>query len=212
MERIPIVNQVINEYLMELIPERDEILRNMEERASEFGFPIVGPLVGQFLKQYTLLVKPKRIMELGSGYGYSAIWFARASDDDCEIFCTDGDEENKTLAEKYFTSAGLDQKITFLVGDAVSQMNNVEGEFDIIYNDIDKHGYPEAFKASIPRLRKGGILITDNTLWRGWVTHKESPDDNTEGVKEYARLAFSDPRVLSMVIPIRDGVTVSVKL
>ncbi|MHA2277392.1 MAG: O-methyltransferase, partial [Candidatus Kariarchaeaceae archaeon] len=100
MERIPILNQVITDYLMELIPERDEILQDMEKRAAEYGFPIVGPLVGQFLTQYTILIKPKRIMELGSGYGYSAIWFARASDDDCEIFCSDGDENNKNLAEK----------------------------------------------------------------------------------------------------------------
>ncbi|MHA2029661.1 MAG: O-methyltransferase, partial [Candidatus Kariarchaeaceae archaeon] len=208
MERIPILNQVITDYLMELIPERDEILQDMEKRAAEYGFPIVGPLVGQFLTQYTILIKPKRSMELGSGYGYSAIWFARASDDDCEIFCSDGDENNKNLAEKYFADSGFDNKIKFLVGDAVTKMNDLEGEFDIIYNDIDKHGYPEAFKASIPKLRKGGVLITDNTLWRGWVTHKESADNDIEGVKEYARLAFSDPRVLSMVIPIRDGVTV----
>ena len=212
MKRIPILNHVITDYLMDLIPERDDILRDMEERAEEYGFPIVGPLVGQFLKQYTILVKPKQIMELGSGYGYSAIWFAHASDDDCKIYCTDGDLRNKKLAMNYFAKAGISHKISFLVGDAVSQMNSIEGEFDIIYNDIDKHGYPEAFKASIPRLRKGGVLITDNTLWRGWVTHKESADRDIEGVKEYARLAFSDPRVFSMVIPIRDGVTVTIKL
>lgn len=197
---------------MKLIPLRDSVLKDMEERAEEYGFPIVGPLVGQFIKQYTILLKPNRIMELGSGYGYSAIWFARASHSQCEIFCTDGDENNKHLAERYFVEAKLDHKIKFIVGDAVSIMNSVDGEFDIIYNDIDKHGYPDAFKASVPRLRKGGMLITDNTLWRGWVTHKESKDRDTNGVKEYARLAFSDPRVFSMVIPIRDGVTVSIKL
>lgn len=203
---------MITDYLEGLIPIRDNVLRDMEERAAEYSFPIVGPLVGQFLKQYTILLKPNRIMELGSGYGYSAVWFARASDDRCEIFCTDGDENNKLLAERYFSEARLDNKIKFIVGDAVSIMNSLEGEFDIIYNDIDKHGYPEAFRNSVPRLRKGGILITDNTLWKGWVTHEESEDRNTIGVKEYARLAFSDPRVFSMVIPIRDGVTVSIKL
>lgn len=208
----PILNENITTYLNNIIPPRDEILAEMEAYAKTNKFPIVGPLVGQFLTQYTMLVKPKRIVELGSGYGYSAIWFARASDVDCKIYCTDGDPKNKELALKYFKRASVDKKIQFLVGDAVESLAGLTGDFDIIYIDIDKHGYPEAFNSAVPRLKKGGLIITDNTLWGGRVALDDTPDDNVAGVKEYARLAFSDPRVFSMVIPIRDGLTISIKL
>lgn len=207
-----ILQNGLDEYLQNLIPKRDEILQQMEKIAEKNEFPIVGPQVGQVLMQYARLTKAQRIFELGSGYGYSAMWWHKATGEDSKIFCTDGDPENKIQAMEYFARAGVSPgKIQFLVGDAITQLNSVEGDFDIIYNDVDKEGYPDVFHAAVPRLRKGGLLITDNTLWYGKVID-ENPDEATRGVIEYNRLAFNDERVLSMILPIRDGLCVSLKL
>lgn len=206
-----IVNSKIEEYLLSCISARNAVLQEMEEYAYKRSFPIVGPLVGQFLEQYTKIIQAKRIFELGSGFGYSATWFAKGNPN-AEIYCTDGDNENAKRAKSYFERLGITNQINFLVGDAVTHLNKTGGEFDIIYNDIDKQGYPEAFDAAIPRLRKGGLLITDNTLWYGRILEKGKKSDATKGIEEFNRKAFSDSRIQSMIIPIRDGVCVSLKL
>lgn len=198
-------------YMLELIKERDPVLLEMESYAKEKDFPIIGALVGQLLSQYTQLIDAKRILELGSGFGYSAIYFAKASSTDAEIICTDTSEENKNMALSYFKRLAI-TNVKFVVGDGLDVINQLKGEFDIIYNDVDKEHYPQAFKLAVPRLRKGGILITDNTLWYGRVLESSPIRESTKGVLEYNRLAFSDQRVFSTINPIRDGVSISVKL
>jgi predicted O-methyltransferase YrrM len=201
----------LHDYLLDLLgAERDSVLVEMENYAKEQDFPIIGPLVGQVLSQYTQLIDAKRILELGSGFGYSAIYFAKAAPE-AEIICTDISEENKNSSISYFKRLAI-SNIKFIVGDSLEIINKLQGEFDIIFNDVDKEQYPEAFKLAVPRLRKGGILITDNALWYGRVLESNSRRESTKGVKEYNELAFSDPRVLSTMIPIRDGICVSIKL
>ncbi len=200
----------LHDYLLDLLgKERDTVLLEMEKYANKHEFPIVGPLVGQLLSQYTRLIDARRILELGSGYGYSAIYFAKAASDEAEIICTDTSEENKNLAFSYFKRSAV-SNIKFIVGDALEVINQLQGEFDIIFNDVDKQEYPLAFKLAVPRLRTGGLLITDNALWYGQVLESK-PRESTKGVKEYNRLAFSDPRVFSTIVPIGDGICVSVK-
>jgi predicted O-methyltransferase YrrM len=157
------------------------------------------------------MIDPTRIFEFGSGYGYSALWFARASRDDCEIFCTDMSEENAELANQYFKRAEISHKINFLIDDAVSAFNKTEGNFDIIYCDINKDGYPEAFNSAIPRLNQGGVLITDNTLWSGRVV-ENNPSKSTKGIIEYNKLCYNHPKLLTTLYPVRDGVSVSLKI
>jgi len=181
----------------------------MEEYAKERDFPIIGPLVGNFLMQYAVLSRANRILELGSGFGYSALWFAKANPE--EIICTDSSEEKKNMALDFFKRSGT-KKIKFIVGDALEILDQLKGDFDIIFCDIDKEAYPLAFQQSIPRLRKGGLLLTDNTLWYGRVLELKPDRSSTEGVKEYNRLASTDSRVISTIIPIRDGLSVSIKL
>ncbi|MHA2504711.1 MAG: O-methyltransferase, partial [Candidatus Kariarchaeaceae archaeon] len=122
-----ILKEGINEYLHNIIPDRDEILLEMEAYAKENKFPSIGPQVGQVLMQYAMLTDAKRIFELGSGYGYSAMWFARATSDDCHIYCTDGDPANRDMADEYFKREGITDRVTFLVGDAITQLNSTEG-------------------------------------------------------------------------------------
>ena len=206
-----IVTNNLTEYLLNVTPDRDTVLQEMEEYARAHDFPIIGPLVGRLLFMLARATKTKRIMELGSGYGYSAYWFSKAIGIKGEIFCTEGDSKNVQRAEQYAKRGKLKSNITFMTGDALKLIDEVDGTFDIIFNDIDKHQYPKAFRKALPRLRKGGLLISDNVLWSGRVLdHK--PDRNTAGILTYNRLIYSSKELFTTIIPLRDGVSVSVKL
>lgn len=225
MERLDVLHPSIDEYLLDIIPERDEVLTEMEAYARENRFPIVGPLVGRVLHQLVMLTNPTRIFEMGSGFGYSAYWMAKAlRQPAANIICTDGSQENADRAAGYLTRGGIVDRIDYRVGNALEIIDETEGEFDIIYNDIDKDGYPEAFGKAIPRLRSGGLFITDNMLWLGRVvTYDTGTDvqeldeeeqwvhDTTVGVKELTRLLYSSPDVFTTIIPLRDGVSVAIK-
>lgn len=200
----------IENYLRQITPSAHPVLDAMEKMAEERDFPIVGPQVGRILFQLGRLTGAKRVMELGSGYGYSAFWWAIATPPDAKIFCTEGSAENAKLAQEFLTRAGVWQKIEYHVGDALEAFGRIPGTFDIIFMDIDKHGYPEAFRQSYPRLRKGGLYVTDNVLWSGRVV-EQSPDKTTRGVIEYNRLIYNTPGAFSTILPVRDGVAITLK-
>jgi len=202
-----IVHPDIEAYMGELLPQRHPVLLEMEQEAREQDFPIIGPLVGNHLAQLARMTGARRIMELGSGFGYSALWFAQALDDDGEIICTDGSASNRTRAEAAFAEVGVRPRISFHTGDALQLFNGIEGTFDLIFCDIDKHEYPEAYRMSVPRLRRGGILVFDNALWYGRMLEGNS-DASTKGVAELNRIAFQDDRVHAGLVPIRDGLLV----
>ena len=207
-----ITNPEVEKYMNDLLKNRSQIYKEVEDYAASIHFPIIEPLVGVLLNQYAKMINAKRILELGSGFGYSALWFSDEIDEQTEIICTDFKEENKKLAESYFKKAGIKTKIKFKLGDAIKILDEIQGDFDIIFNDVEKEDYPEVFKKSIPKLRKGGLLITDNTLWYGKVADSKINDYQTAGSREYNRLAFTDSRVLSVILPLRDGITISLKL
>lgn len=206
-----ILNSEINNYLHSLIPDRDPVLEEMERIGKEKGFPIIGPLVGRLLCQLALLTQARTVFELGSGYGYSAIWLSKGMGPGGRIICTDGEKENARQAAAFFERAGIKKSVDYRVGDALSILEREPGPFDIILNDIDKHEYPEAFKKALPKLRKGGLLITDNTLWYGKVVMGDK-ERSTLGILEFNRLAYRSTEVFSTLVPLRDGVTVSIKL
>ena len=206
-----LINKHIEQYLLESIPERDEILSAMEELGKQNNFPIVGPLVGRLLFQLTKLTNAKRILELGSGFGYSAMWFLSALNTEGNIICTDTSSHNHTMAEGFFRQAKLWHRIDFRIGNALELIDKLDGEFDIIFNDIDKADYPEAFRKAIPKLRKGGLLISDNVLWSGKILD-HFPDESTAGVLTYNRLIYTSQELYTTIIPLRDGVSVSIKL
>ncbi|MBN2092210.1 O-methyltransferase [candidate division KSB1 bacterium] len=206
-----ILNPKINEYLISLIPMRDEVLAEMEQYGAKNNFPLIGPLCGMFLQQMALIKSAKYIFEMGSGFGYSAIWFARGLPEDGKVICTDGDPANRKRALEYFKRAGVAEKIEFHVGNAQEIIQQFDGPFDIIFNDIDKQDYYQVIDLAIPRLRQKGILITDNALWDGKVV--ESPDDiYTEGVQRYNKLIYKNKDLLTTIVPLRDGLAMSVKL
>jgi predicted O-methyltransferase YrrM len=206
-----IVNAHIVDYLLNVTPERDPVLEEMEEYALARNFPIIGPLVGRMLFMLARTARAARVLELGSGFGYSAYWFAKALGKDGRVICTEGDPDNAEHAGAYFRRAKITSKIEFLTGDALKLIDDVEGQFDVIFNDIDKHQYPKAFRKAVPRLRKGGLLISDNVLWSGKVLNQK-PDADTAGILTYNRLIYSSKELFTTIIPIRDGVSVSIKL
>ena len=205
-----IINPLLEEYMLKLQPPRDTVLAEMEAYGAEKDFPLIGPLCGQVLQQLALVTNARKIFEMGSGFGYSAIWFARGLQPDGRIICTDGDSKNRDRALRLFKRAGVADKIEFRVGNAQEILASFDEEFDIIFNDVDKHEYPDTINLVLPRLRSGGIFITDNTLWDGKVV--DEPDDKyTDGVQKFNQALFAHPDLISSIIPLRDGMAMAVK-
>ncbi len=207
----------IEEYLGSLLPGRESWFIEMEKKAEEEGFPAVGPQVGMLLEILARAINAKRVMELGSGFGYSGLWFSRALPEDGYLLLSDFDEKNRELAEKYFKLAGKSKIMEFRVGDAMVLLEQLEqsghtaGSFDIIFNDIDKEFYPRVIEPAYRLLRKGGLFITDNTLWDGKVV-QDNPDKTTGIIKEFNKLMQMQKGFLPLQIPIRDGVCVALKV
>lgn len=206
------IDEDVAAYLRKLTDRHDEpVLLEMEKLAEEAGFPIVGRVVGSALEMLTRSIGAKRVMELGSGFGFSAYWFARAVGESGEVFLTDGDPDNEPKAKEFLSRAGLWERCNFIVGDALGTLNGIDGQFDIVYCDIDKGDYPQAWKAASERIRPGGFYICDNVLWSGRVA-KDEHDDWTDAIREHNELIASDDRFLSSIVPIRDGFVVALKL
>lgn len=213
-----IVNSQIEDYLKSLVAADDEpVLLEMEELALKEGFPIVERLCGRFLEIQARMVGAKRVFELGSGYGYSAYWFSRALGSGGELHLTDMDEGNRDKAIDFLGRAGLLDPVTYHIGDALGSMDSVDGEFDVVYCDIDKNGYPDAWRKGKERVRLGGLYMCDNMLWSGRVTGAaDSPPDVAEGyteaVVETNRMIFSDPDFRAWINPTRDGVVAALRI
>jgi len=203
----------VDAHLTELVTAQhlDPVLDDMERRADAHDFPIVGRAVGRFLELQARMVGARRVVELGSGYGYSAYWFARAVGADGEVVCTDTDPGNATLAETYLRRAGLWPQVRYHLGDALEGLAAVEGDLDVIHCDIDKHGYPAAWEAARARLRPGGVFLCDNVLWDGRVA-RDAQDDDTRAIVAMTREVAQDPRYLSAINPVRDGVLVALRV
>jgi caffeoyl-CoA O-methyltransferase len=204
-------------YLDSLTEPSTGVLAEMEEYGRRRRFPLVGPLVGRFLLQLALLTGARRVLEIGSGFGYSAAWFLQASQE-LEVICTDNAPLNRERGLEFIARLGAAERVDFRVGDALSITSEVEGPLDIIFCDMDKSSYPAAFKLALPKLRRGGLFVADNTLWRGYAW-TPVPDDAPEfrrnmtpGIREFNRIASSCREVVTTIIPLRDGLSLSVRL
>jgi predicted O-methyltransferase YrrM len=208
-----IVDERFEEYMTSRLSayDADPVLLEMEREAGIRGFPIVGRNVGVTLEVLARTAGARRVMELGSGFGYSAYWFARAVGPYGEVHCTDGDERNVARGEDNLLSAGFGDRITYHLGDALESFASIEGEFDIVFCDIDKQGYPDAWRAACERIRVGGLYICDNTLSAGsWTILGEGP--MSDAVREHNRLIEADERYASTIVPTREGVLVAVRM
>jgi len=208
---LEILNPSINQYLQETLAPSDPILREMEAYGNARRFPIIGSQVGRVLFLLARSIQAKRVLELGSGYGFSGMWFAHAVGAEGLVVMTEGDAENSKLARQYFERAGLTARAKFLVGNAFDLAADERGPFDIIFCDVDKQDYPRVLEFVRPRLRVGGWFICDNMLWSGRVLDKK-PEAGTRGVLELTRQLQSAPDFFSTILPVRDGVAIALKI
>jgi len=208
---VDLVHPTVDRYLAELSRSTDPVLVEMERLAAEQSFPIVGPQVGRLLYVAAASISARRVLELGSGFGYSALWFARAVGPDGRVVLTEYSPERAAKAEGFLRRSGLLDRARIEVGNALEIAERLDGPFDIIFNDVDKEGYPAALEIAIDRLRPGGLFISDNMLWKGEVFDADTTDAATRGVLELTRRLYASDRLATTLVPVRDGVTISIK-
>jgi len=216
-----ITDPKVENYLYAMLPARSAVLEEIEQQAKERDIPIVGPAVGRLLYQYAQMIGAKNVFEMGSAVGYSTIWWAMAVGDGGRVHYTDGSRENADEARGYFERAGVAGRIEVHVGDAIEVLSERKEQFDILFCDIDKHDYPRAARMAPERVRRGGLFITDNTLWRGDVVYaagnhdykpENEPDEKVRAIVEFNELMYKSPDWYTTIIPLRDGVTVAMRI
>jgi caffeoyl-CoA O-methyltransferase len=206
-----IVDPRVRTYLRSLEGAADPVLEEMEELARKKGFPIVGAHAGRLLGILTRATGARRVLELGSGFGYSAWWFARSLPPGGRLVCTDYSADNRALALSFLEKAGLAERIEFLVGDALQAARALAGGFDIVFNDIDKQSYPGSVPVAVSLLRPGGLFITDNVLWSGKVAESWATDPSTLAIRRFNELLHGSAELEAVILPVHDGLAVAVK-
>jgi predicted O-methyltransferase YrrM len=203
----------LHTYLDSLVPERPAELQAMEAYAQEIDFPIVGPASGYLCYQIARMIGARRVFELGSGYGYSTAWFARAVQENGggTVHHVVWDEDLSRRARGHLGALGFDGMIEYHVGEAVQALRETDGPFDLIFNDINKDGYPASLPVIAEKLRPGGVLIIDNMIWHGAIFDANDHSASTEGVREITRLLTTDPAWVATLVPLRDGLIVAYK-
>ena len=201
----------VEDYIYSLLPPRDPVLAEMEDLAAKKKIPIVGPAVARLFQQLVMMIGAKQVFEMGSAIGYSTIWWARAVGEGGRVIYTDGDANNAKQARSYFNRAGVADRIKVHTGDALELLSEQKKEFDIIFSDVDKEDYPRVLRLVPPRLRKGGLFVSDNVLWSGKVATQKPPDASTKAILEFNRELYQANEFFTTILPLRDGVSVAVK-
>ncbi len=207
-----ITKESVESYLYELLPERDEVLREMESEAARRKIPIVGPAVGRVFYLLGRVSGAKTVFEMGSAIGYSTIWWARALGREGKVVYTDGDPKNAQQAAKYFQRAGVAARIEIRTGDALELLSEEKpASQDVIFNDVDKEDYPRVFRVAMPRLKNGGLFVSDNVLWSGRVANRKTDDPSTRAIQEFNRMLYASKDLFTTILPLRDGLAVAIK-
>ena len=205
--------QATQDYLATLVPPRETELQEMEDYAAKHDFPIIGPACGHYCYQLARMINARSIFELGSGYGYSTAWFAKALKENGGgvVHHTVWDEELSKSARSHLLRLGSDDLVQYHLSEAVEALRQTDGPFDIIFNDIDKQAYPASLSVIKKKLRSGGLLIIDNMLWHGRIFDKKDVSPATEGVREFTKQITTDLDWIVSLAPMRDGMIVAYK-
>ncbi|MBZ5630416.1 MAG: O-methyltransferase [Acidobacteriia bacterium] len=211
-----ITSEAVDNYLYSLLPESGEVMREMEAEAAKRKIPIVGPAVGRLFYLLARLSGARRIFEMGSAIGYSTVWWALGAGEEARVIYTDGDSNKAMEAYKNFERIGVEKRIEIKVGDAIELLSEQNLEpFDIIFNDVDKEDYPKVFRLAVPRLRRGGLFVSDNVLWSGRVPEaaagKKDASEATRAIVKFNRMLYESKELFTTILPLRDGVAVAVK-
>ncbi|MHB2037353.1 MAG: O-methyltransferase [Nitrososphaerales archaeon] len=212
-----IVNPIVEKYMLQILRPRDKILQYLEKDARENSVPIIGPLCGNVLSLIATGCHAKNILEIGTATGYSGIWLARvAKKNSGKLITIEMDRKRLAIAKKSFSEAGVADSVTVLQGDAKEIVPKIakkqKGRFDVVFEDVgDKSIYVDLLEPCIDALRVGGYLIADNSLWSGRVAIPSSEDKDTNTIRKFNKLVYQDKRLLPVIIPLRDGMTVCLK-
>ena len=203
----------VQEYLTSLVPQREPEFQKMEKYAEENDFPIIGAACGYYCYQLARIIGAKSVFELGSGYGYSTAWFAKAVKENGGgvVHHTVWDEELSRMATSHLSALGYGDMIQYHVAEAVKTLRQTPGTFDLIFNDIDKVAYPTSLPLIKEKLRSGGILIIDNVLWSGRIYDANNKDESTEAIRRFTRDVTTDPDWIVSLAPMRDGMIIAYK-
>jgi predicted O-methyltransferase YrrM len=205
-----ILHPEVKAYVAALAGDEDPLLAAMEAHCAERNFPLIGRPSGRWLELLTLAIGGRRVFEFGSGFGYSAFFFARAVGPDGEVIGSERDAHELDTHRRFFRSHPLAARIDLRIGDAFETFRATQGDFDAVLIDIHKQGYVEALELAVPRIRKGGLLLADNVLWGG-KTARKAEDADTATLQEFNRRVFADPRLRSGVLPSGDGLLVALR-
>jgi caffeoyl-CoA O-methyltransferase len=204
-----IVNEDVERYAVEHSTPDPEFFRRLEEetRATTTAPQMmVGPLEGQFLGWLVWLSKAKRVLEIGSFTGYSSISMALALPEGGRIISLDVNEETTAVARRYAEEAGVADRIDYRLGPGLETMQSLEGPFDLVFIDADKESYVDYYEATLPLLAEDGLIVADNVLWSGRVA-EDDPDERTRTIMAFNDHVRNDPRVVAVVLTVRDGMT-----
>ncbi len=203
----------VAQHLESLIPPRPAELQAMELHAHTTQFPIIGPACGYLCYQIARMIGARHVFELGSGFGYSTAWFCRAVQENGGgvVHHVVWDESLSREAREHLTALGFADLVEYHVSEAVQALRESDGPFDLIFNDIDKEGYPASLSVIAEKLRPGGVLVIDNMLWHGQIFDRDDRSPATEGVRKFTRQIMADPRWIASLMPIRDGLIVAYK-
>ncbi|MDQ3707248.1 MAG: O-methyltransferase [Chloroflexota bacterium] len=217
MKHFGVTDPRLEDYMEALLPARGGVLSDMEAHAEREGVGIIGPMQGQFLYTLVLALKPKDILEVGTAIGYSAIWLSMAAEKvEGRVVTLERDNSRAVWAEAYMRQAGLSGVCAVRRGDAFVLMRGMEESFDLIFLDVltqfDRADTSlEMLDLCVRRLRPGGVLLSDNALRSGQVLQPQDHSPSTQGIAAFNQAIFNHPRLTSTIIPIRDGLSMSVK-
>ncbi len=218
MKHFGITDPKLEDYMAALLPASEGVLADMEAHAEREGLGIIGPLLGQFLYMLVLATKPKDMLEVGTAIGYSAMWLSIAAEKvGGRVVTLERDNSRAVWAEAYLRQAGLSGVCAVRRGEALVLMRGMEENFDLIFLDVltqfDRADTAlEMLDLCVRRLRPGGVLLSDNALRSGQVLQPQNYSPSTQGIAAFNRAIFNHPRLSSTIIPIRDGLSMSVKL
>ena len=201
----------VNRYLETLVPPRPAELEAMEAYADSQKFPIIGPVCGHVCYQVARMTGARRVFELGSGFGYSTAYFARAvlENGGGEVHHVVWDKDLSTRARMHLDVLGLNAVVKYHVAEAVGALSSVDEPFDLIFCDIDKEGYPGALPVIEAKIRPGGVLVVDNMLWSGRVFDDSDRTPATEGIRTLTDRLARSPRWVTSITPVRDGLAIA---
>ena len=211
-----IVPDAVERYLEGLNHLADPVLRDIQREGEGQGLPLIDAEVGALLRVLATAAAATRMLEIGTAIGYSGIWLAGALPLHGMLITMEVDEERARTARRNFARAGLANRVNVIVGDAHRMLAKVSGPLDLIFQDGDKHQYGPMLDRLVELLRPGGLLVTDNVLWSGEVVpgfSARSPRDveTTQAIASYNERLSSHPQLMTSIVPLRDGVSVSVK-